>query len=209
MTGFTLDEACGKVQMPLYPRMRLEACYGRPERLYRNMVHIERMLGHVPKNHPEAEIVIDAVLFHDIVVSSPHPRGLDQALCVAEYLFYNTKTLAFDTPFGLGGDGSLEYERRVIEAVTATSRHQEDQAGLGEASKLVLDLDLCEFSLPWDQYLACKKQMEAEAELLGADPKERLYFLKKILERKNLYYIKTEWEQAARSNIQRDLASGV
>jgi predicted metal-dependent HD superfamily phosphohydrolase len=218
----TLEEAFEKLGMPLYPQLVLKTCYEEPWRHYHNLGHIEEMLKHVPKDHYEVEIILDAILFHDIVQSpTPSPSGLNEALSVAEYLSYNAKALASNTPFG-NNDGSLEYERRVIEAITATSRHLEDQQFLTEVSKLVLDLDLSTFALPWEEYVVWKDKIEKENNAIYGSTLKKIYhddsfssfikekraqFLQKLLKRHTIYYIKTEWEESARSNIEKDIDS--
>lgn len=212
MIGFTLEEAFEKVGLPIYPQTILKACYEQPHRLYHNLDHLREMLRWVPRDHPEVEIVIDAILFHDIVhTPTPSPKGVNEALSVAEYIIYNTKTLAFDNPFSQDGEGSLEYEKRVISAITATAFHTEDQRYLSDISKLVLDLDLATFALPWDEYRIWNDKVESENAIIWKDvspdiiKQGRCMFLQTLLARKSLYYIKTEWEQQARNNINKDI----
>ena len=212
MIGFTLEEAFVKLGMFLYPQNTIKACYGQEHRLYHNLDHIGEMLKHVPHEHPEVEIMLDAILFHDIVYSpKPEAKGLNEALSAAEYILYNTKLLAFDNPFGSNGDGSVEYEIKVIGAIIATAHHLEDQMYLTDVAKWVLDLDLSTFALPWDEYLVWKDKIEKENALIWShiEPKlvvkGRCTFLKKLLERQQLYYVKTEWEQQARDNITREV----
>jgi len=208
-----LEEAFEKVGMPFIVQTRLKECYTQPHRHYHNLEHLREMLKWLPRSHNEAEIAIEAILFHDIVHSSiPTAPGLNEALSIAEYLFYNTKAMAIDTPFGTNNDGSLEFERRVIETINATSRHTEDQQYLSEVAKLVLDLDLVTFSAPWDEYLVWKERAEKENNIVWltkyqqSDIKRgRCLFLQTLLKRNRLYYIKTEWEAQARLNIQKDI----
>ena len=212
---FSLNEALECVNMPVIYEYALMDCYNQSHRHYHNVDHIKEMLKHVPTDHNECEIIIDAILFHDLVyLNYPVPTGLNESLSVAEYIFYNSKAIVFNTPFAANpGDGeSVEYERRVIEAITATSRHLEDQRHLGDVSKLVLDLDLSTFALPWDEYVIWKDKIEKENnEIYGktATADEilcgRYLFLEQLLKRKQLYYIKTEWENLARDNLRKDM----
>jgi predicted metal-dependent HD superfamily phosphohydrolase len=208
-----LQEAFDKIGMPTIAQHLLKECYGQSHRHYHNLEHLEEMLKYVPDNYAEVQIVIEAILFHDFVhLSTPVAAGLNEALSIAEYLSYNAKALAVNIPFGKNNDSSFEYERRVIEAINSTARHTEDQQFLGMASKLVLDLDLSTFALPWEEYLVWKEKIEKENQEIweplfpAADIKRgRGAFLQKILERKQLFYLKIEWEDAARQNIQRDI----
>jgi predicted metal-dependent HD superfamily phosphohydrolase len=214
MIGFTLEEAFEKVMMPLYPQITLEACYEQEHRIYHNLDHIKEMLKYVPHEHPEVEIIIDAILFHDIVhTSEPTAKGFNETLSVAEYLSYNMKSMPLDTPFGLEKTGSLEYEKKVIGAITATAHHLEDQKYLTDVAKWVLDLDLSTFALPWEEYCIWKERVESENALIWSDVKPvisttalgRCVFLESLLKRQHLYYIKHEWEAQARKNITQDL----
>jgi predicted metal-dependent HD superfamily phosphohydrolase len=209
-----LDEAFEKVGMPLIAQLALQECYEQEHRHYHNLDHLHEMLKWIPEDHTEIEILIDAILFHDIVHAPyPLPAGLNEALSIAEYLSYNTKAMAVNIPFGRN-EGSFEYERRVIEAINATSRHTEDQQFLGDVSKLVLDLDLSTFALPWTDYLVWKERIERENLAIWSgkySPEDinrgRCIFLQMLLKRNRLYYTKTEWEEQARANIQKDINS--
>lgn len=208
-----LEEAFAKIQMPVIIQTVLMDCYNQSHRHYHNLEHLREMLRHVPANHVEIEIIIDAILFHDIVhLSAPVSPGLNEALSIAEYLSYNTKAMAVNAPFGKNNASSFEYEKRVIEAINATSRHTEDQHFLGNVTKLVLDLDLSTFALPWEDYLIWKEKIEREnVEVWGSEyqlsdiKRGRGQFLRTLLKRTQLYYTKVEWELQARDNIQRDI----
>lgn len=208
-----LQEAFDKIGMPEIVISLLKDCYSQSHRYYHNLEHLEEMLKHVPDNYAEVQIVIEAILFHDFVhLPTPVATGLNEALSIAEYLSYNAKALSVNIPFGKNNEGSFEYERRVIEAINATARHTEDQQYLGVTSKLVLDLDLSTFALPWDEYLVWKDKIEKEnQEIWGSYfssidiKKGRGAFLQKLLARKHLFYLNIKWENAARHNIQRDI----
>ena len=212
---FTLNEALERVNMPVIYEYALMNCYNQSHRHYHNIEHIKEMLKYVPVDHNECEIVIDAILFHDLVyMAQPTPAGLNESLSVAEYIFYNSKAIIFNTPFAIDPENgeSVEYERRVIEAITATNRHLEDQRHLGNVSKLVLDLDLSTFALPWNEYCVWKDRIEKEnneiyGKMATADEIKygRYQFLDHLLNRKQLFYIKTEWEIQARENLKKDM----
>lgn len=208
----TLEEAFEKVGMPQYYQPILRDAYNQEHRRYHTLDHIQEMLKYVPKWHPELEIILDAILFHDMVHQPiPTPIGFNEALSVGEYVLYNTKLLAFNNPLGKEGDGSLEYECRVIEAINATSRHIEDQNLLHETSKFVLDLDLSTFALPWDEYEIWSNKVREENRIIWKDKTEnelehgRIAFLKTLLKRQQIYYIQTSWESIARENIQKSI----
>lgn len=207
-----LDEAFDIVNMPVLMQERLKACYTQKHRHYHNLDHLEEILKWVPEDHSEIEILLEAILFHDLVYfPTAVALGLNEALSIAEYLSYNTKAMAFNIPFSKS-DASFEYERLVIEAINATTHHLEDQLYLGTTSKLMLDLDLSTFALPWEEYLVWKTRVEMENLEVWKDTYQvediqrgRCLFLQKLNKRQQLYYVKTEWEQQARANIQQDI----
>ncbi len=199
MLGFTLEEAFAKVNMPLIMQTLLKLCYHAEHRIYHNIDHISEMLTFVPKDHSEVEIILDALLFHDIVYS-PYPvaKGVNEALSIAEYLSYNTKALAINNPFSTG---SVEYERRVIAAICATAHHCEDQDFLDDTAKWVLDLDLYMYALPWDEYMAWREKRKKEDALVCKFD----YTPSLLLKRKAIYYKMLSWEAVARKNIQKEI----
>lgn len=203
--GFTLNTAFDRIKMPRYAQELLIACYNQEHRAYHNLDHIQEMLRQLPEELSEVEIAIEAILFHDIVyASTPQAAGLNEALSIAEYLFYNTKTLAYDTPFGKNGDGSLEYERRVIEAINATAYHLVDQKNISSTTQIVLDLDLSTIARPWEEYLSWQDKVTQENKIIygeSAAIRGAQDFLSKLLQRDKLYYLHTQGEQQARSNI--------
>jgi predicted metal-dependent HD superfamily phosphohydrolase len=210
--GFTLEEAFDLINMPALPRREIRTRYQEPHRDYHNLDHLREMLRWVPKNHPEVTSVLEAIFYHDIVhSSSPAPLGVNEALSCAEYVVYTFLGIyhlhSGLTPFGQEGKGSLLNERRVIEAITATAYHTEDQENLCDVAKLVLDLDLASFALPWEEYQVASQKVEKElSTVYGVDITEgRVAFLRKLIKRKKLYYIKTEWEDIAKDNINKTL----
>jgi len=208
MVGFTLEEAFNKVKMPQYPQDTLKACYNQPHRIYHNLDHIQEMLRWLPRDLVEVEIAIDAILFHDLVhADTPQALGLNETLSTAEYLFYNTKLLAFDTPFGNKGEGSIEYEKRVLEAINATAHHLVDQKNISYTTQMILDLDLCTFALPREEYLLWKDKIIKENDIIYGENahKGRMLFLNALQKRENIYYTHPQWEQPARVNIELDL----
>ena len=214
---FTLEEAFDRVGMPLIVQEILKECYEQPHRHYHGLDHLREMLKWLPQDYPEAEIAIEAILFHDIVhYPAPTSPGLNEALSIAEYLLYNTKALAVNTPFANNRNVNFEFERRVIETINATSHHMEDQQYLSDVAKFVLDLDLSTFAAPWEEYMRWKKRVEQENAIIWLDKyppeaikKGRCIFLQTLLKRKRLFYRKTEWEDQARANIQKDIQSYV
>jgi predicted metal-dependent HD superfamily phosphohydrolase len=214
MIGFTLKEAFGEIEMPLLTQLSIQQRYNEPHRVYHNQDHIEEMLKWVPRDHPEVRNIIEAIIFHDLTYSpQPVPLGLDESLSVADYMIYTFTGLQHmsttTNPFVLEGLGSMLNEYKVIEAITATSRHTQDQRHLSDVSKLVLDLDLSIFALPWVEYETWSQRLEQELKLKYTTIEDirplRREFLAKLLKRSNLYYINVGWEELARENIQKDI----
>ena len=217
-TGYTLDEAFQHMGVAPYLKVGIKDKYGEAHRFYHTLEHVSEMLRWIPREHPEVQNVMEAVIFHDIVyLPTPAPEGLDEALSCAEYLVYTFTSMhqhpqSGMQPFGPEGKGSMVNEMRVIEAITATSRHLQDQKNLCDVAKLVLDLDLSAFALPYEDYMPVQTRVEQDICLrhkLSAEGavKARQDFLKSLLARKSLYYVNTHWEKQARDNMERDIAS--
>lgn len=202
--GFTLDEAFKKIDMEPYPAAMLRQSYEQEHRKYHNLNHLEQMLSHVPNDLMGVEVVLEAILFHDLVyLPHPVPQGYNEALSIAEYTLYEIHVLcSHPNPFA-HADADFTHERQVIEAINATSRHTEDQSNLSAYSKLVLDLDLSGFK---DKDEFDKNSELIREEFSAVDEKvfneNRLAFLKAVLSRKQIYYVMLEWEAAARQNLQ-------
>jgi predicted metal-dependent HD superfamily phosphohydrolase len=210
-----LEDAFDYIEMPHIMRQAVVASYSQEHRLYHNIEHIEEIFRHVSDGYSEIEILIDAILFHDIVYY-PYPvaAGMNEALSIAEFLSYNTKAATLINPFSRNEfeSSKVEYEKKVIEAINATAHHLEDQRYLQDTSKLLLDLDLSTFSLPWDEYIKWSQKVEEENLIVWRDVyaqdeirKGRCLFLQKLNKREKLYYLKTDWEDQARRNIQQDI----
>lgn len=102
----------------------------------------------------------------------------------------------------------LAAEDQVVEAILATAHHIKDQEGLSATARVMLDIDLHGFSTRRGVYvsnsLAIAREFEPVIEEIGqrAFASNRLAFLKKLLERKSIYYCRVDWEKQARENIE-------
>ena len=207
MIGFTLEEAFEKIGISKYTEITIRSCYEREDRKYHNLAHIRSMLSHVPRDLPDVEGVLEAILFHDLVyLPEPSPKGKNEALSVAEYLLYSMRSVwEHPNPFA---NFDLIHEIIVIEAITATSRHDEDQEHLHLISKYVLDLDLWCFADREELSKASKLISEEFAPHVDRQTfiKGRVAFLNTLLARKQIFYVMKDWEAVARQNIQDEIA---
>lgn len=207
MIGFTLDEVFEKIEMSKYTELMLRSCYSREDRKYHNLDHISCMLQHVPRDLPGVEGLLEAIVFHDLVyLPEPAPKGKNEALSASEYLLYSLRTVwEHPNPFA---NFELVREMIVIEAITATSRHDEDQEHLNLISKYVLDLDLCCFADREELSKASKLISEEFAPYVDRQTfiKGRVSFLNALLARKQIFYVMKEWEEISRQNLQDEIA---
>ena len=206
---FTVAKAMDHLKLPAYVKGLLREMYSEPHRAYHNLQHLENMLRWVPKDHPQLEVILEAVLWHDVVYPNvPAPAGLFEALSIAEYTLYSfyagRGTPELD-PRGRNAK-NYEHERLVIEAINASSRHDQHQRGLSETTQFFLDLDLQSFAQPWEEMRSDSQAVVAELHPIFG---ETFYlgnklFLEKLLARPQIYYTApVEWEKRARTNIQK------
>ncbi len=195
-----IKDVLNHIKMPVIYQDHWINIYKDTGRYYHNLDHIQDMLTLLSDSHNEIEIILDAILFHDIIISTiPTPRGMDEALSTIEYISYTTRLFGV-SPYG---EGSWTYERKVCEAIIATSRHDEDQEHLYTTSQIVLDLDLAFLAFDYEEYLIRKEKLEKEYMLFYK--KSFNEFLKSLLKRNKIYYLHPEWEILARKNISLDL----
>ena len=190
--GMTVRYAMGVLKWTFDDSNRILRAYREPHRKYHNLEHLQKMLEHVPHNHPELHSLLEAILYHDFIYADKLvPSGLNEARSI----------LAYGQHVGRGHN-----TERVCEAINATAYHDLDQPGLCELSKLVLDLDLESFAADRETFLrqshSVKMEFEPHCESLEQFKEGNIAFLRKLLSRKQLYYIKTEWEQSARENLE-------
>jgi predicted metal-dependent HD superfamily phosphohydrolase len=136
-----------------------------------------------------------AVWFHDAIYD---PRAQDNEQKSAE-LFVRLAD----------GDFEPAFAREVNELILVT-RH--DKPPDTKAEKLVVDVDLSSFGLPWEDFTRDSDAVRQEYAHL---PDHRFHryqvrFMSSLLARPSLYgtgYFREHYEVAARSNIRRYLAS--
>ena len=166
--------------------------YGDPDRHYHGLRHLSDMLRWVSRDQPDLPTLLDAILFHDSVYHlTPVSPGFNEAMSLAVYLMSHQ-------------DGDSRRTCEVIQAITASAYHTVDQANLGATAQLFLDLDLQSFGQPLDRYLDDDRRVGLELEPVAGHrfTELRRRFLERLLARQQIYYIRTDWEETARTNIQ-------
>jgi len=173
--------------------------YNQPHRHYHNETHLDNMLRWVNPDLKNLDQLLQAIVFHDIIhCDKAVPEGYNEAASIA--------VLTATTVAAVGENLDIGTLLIPVEAINASAYHLNDQVGLGEISQIMLDLDLQSFSRPRDEFLhdsenVILEYMErgfTEAQVREGNEK----FLRKLLQRKKLYYVVHEWEKLARANLE-------
>lgn len=178
------------------PYATVEQQYSEPHRRYHTLDHIRYCLSQLDRvrhlaSDPDA--IELALWFHDIIYD---PTANDNELRSAR-LF---KSL-------LGGYMSDERAGRVYRLIIVTEYPSEPDDG---DEKLMVDIDLSSFALPWEEFMRDTHAIRSEFAHL---PEERfvagkLKFLNAMLARSRFYlsdYFHDRLEERARSNIERHI----
>jgi predicted metal-dependent HD superfamily phosphohydrolase len=188
------------VEGALYPRvfnrdimdMVLKA-YQQDHRKYHTLEHLECMLRHAQE--PEDPLLI-AIALHDLVYFPyPVPPGKNELYSLLGVPIWSKTIPAFE----------------IKDAILATAFYFETQNFLSPLAQELCDLDLCNLALPWEDYCYWSNLAIEEAQIVYKDfvshPLGFKYgqysFLSKILQRDKLYYHHTEWEDQARTNMEK------
>ena len=172
--------------------------YSEPHRRYHTCEHLEHCLTQLDLGSqpgPDSDAVEMAVWFHDAIYD---PRAPDNEQRSAE-LFARLA----------GGDFAPAFARHVNELILVT-RH--DKPPDTNAEKLVVDVDLSSFGLPWEDFIRDSEAVRQEYTHLPDDRfhQYQVKFMCSLLARPALYgtsYFHEHFESAARGNIRRYLES--
>jgi len=171
---------------------QLATMYGEEWRSYHNIGHISDCLGY----------------FDDCCDQASNPDAMEMAIwfhdCIYEIGARNNEARSRDW-FMEQTRGILDdkFRNRVSELIMDTChRHQPDT----EDGKLIADIDLTSFSLPWDQYIADGKNVQKELgnDKPGSDPSKKIGFLANLSKRDTVYfspYYLENFEKSAQDNI--------
>lgn len=168
--------------------------YSQPHKKYHNLNHLEDMLKHLENfdNHS----LVYAILFHDYcydkVKVAAGTNEVFSILTAYDWKMFNSQIRQVSTI-------------SVVDSINATAYHHlyQDPILLCGVTKLLLDLDLNSFAKPREEFLKDTKLVQEElTPVYGPNyPEYQKGFYRKLLERPKLYYLKTEWEEPARENI--------
>ena len=174
----------------------LEALYAQPWRAYHNMDHITDCLDFFDQcsDHAlNADAVELAIWFHDCIYnigdSDNEAKSRDLFLEKAE--------------------GQLPPElMAVIDELIMDTRHVEEPES--SDGKLLSDIDLTSFSLPWERYLADGKNVQLEMGYTDENDNRdgKIRFLSSLNEHGRIYYspyYAKHHEHVAQANIRRHL----
>jgi len=177
--------------------------YNQPYRHYHNEEHLDNMLRWVNPDLKNVDQLLQAIVFHDIIYCDKAvPEGYNEAASIA---------VLTATKAAVGQDIDIGQLLVPVEAINASAHHLKDQAELGAISQIMLDLDLQSFSRPRDEFLHDSENVILELMERGISEQDardgNVKFSRKLLERKQLYYVVKEWEEPARANIEWRIAN--
>lgn len=203
-------------------RSMLTALYSAPDRRYHSLNHIHECLGHLkswpqPLSLSTATMAEEIIWWHDAVYNIFSPPGRNEIESETLYSFtmrrpHNDKI----NPSAVEKEhqrAMFSYRRTVSDGILATAKHLEDQVNLELSIQIVLDIDLAGLAGDRAAYARNGLLIAEEYEPLilakGIGPylKGRQAFLEAMLRRKQIYYIRTEWEEQARQNIGEEIQS--
>jgi predicted metal-dependent HD superfamily phosphohydrolase len=179
----------------------LAALYSSPQRYYHCAEHICFCLDKLDESresidHPDPgfpQTVEMALWFHDAVYTAGDPANeRNSASWFRDRAVNHLPRDAIDE----------------VDALIVATTHRESPGSPKE--KLLVDIDLCSFGLPWDRFLADGRNIRREFSHLNDEEfvTTQGRFLNELLERPNIYHTEhfsRRYESAARDNIRRIL----
>jgi predicted metal-dependent HD superfamily phosphohydrolase len=172
----------------------LSEFYNEPHRQYHNLGHIDRCLWAFDRavqvaDNPDA--IELGLWFHDII----YTVGASDNEWRSAELFQRWSD----------GDPDLSFRTQVHDLIMATTHRA---IPCGHDQRLIVDIDLCGFGLPWDEFVKDSQRIRAEFSGMSDDHyfNNLLKFLELLLNRSSLFvsdYFHLRYEQCARANAQR------
>lgn len=195
------DKACEQLGLTSYCKELIQKFYSQPHRYYHSLDHINQMLNATP--NPSSDL-LKAILFHDLQhVKHPAPPGWSEAQSIVAY---TAMCITGITDHEDPSEDNLPNDE-IIAAIQATAFHLEDQQFLSPLAQELLDLDLSHLAADDLAFRKSQNNILKELyEIYGEENKilihkGRAEFLRKLLNRNQIFYIMTELEQKARTNI--------
>lgn len=169
-------------------------------RTYHSLEHLMDMYQYVTDDNTD---LVVAIALHDVFyLSTPVQLGYNEYISANMVLQYYPKC-------------NYTQLQEIQKAIIATGYYYITQAknNLSELAQLLCDYDISNFALPYEKmcYFSNLALDEAKRLYSSVPPNSEMFirgqiiFFKKMLERSQLYYIHTQWEQPARENIIRRL----
>lgn len=177
---------------------KLVAMYSESWRTYHNLDHISSCLGFFDDCRHQAEspdAIELAIWFHDCI----YVVGAKDNEAKSRDWFLSQSEGILPEPLRRNVAGLIMDTRHV-------SRPESDDG------KLLADIDLTSFGLPWEKYLSDGKNVQHEFSggENGSSKGKKSAFLEKLLERDSIYYspyYKKHFEKSAQDNIARHIGS--
>lgn len=172
--------------------------YGESGRLYHTIDHINHCLGEfdqVRDDCSQADAVELAIWFHDAVYNFPAVEN--EKLSAAFFLEVSDEVV--ESAF-----------RHKVAALVMATEHLEVPTDADQ--RILVDVDLSSFGLPWEQFAADGKNIRQELHYLSD---ARFYsgqiaFMESLLARKTIFntdYFFDQYEQKARENVSQYLSA--
>jgi len=189
-----LDQAFDHCRIPPVVRGEVKRRYSEPHRAYHTLEHVEYMLRQVTKESSDA--LVAAIIFHDIhYAPRPVPLGFNEAMSAALFANFHIKAPLSE----------------VVEMIGASAYHLDNQQHISEDTKIFLDLDLSGFAASSKVFRRHNDQIDVELANIykEATPEQiaagRHSFLLALSGRKNIFYVRKEWEEQARKNLANEI----
>ncbi len=174
----------------------LNDLYSQPWRSYHNLTHIRVCLDfvHACKELAESSDAIEfAIWFHDCIYVV---GAKDNEECSKDLFLQKTQSCLAD-------DLRLKVAELIMDTRHTTTPESND-------GKLISDIDLISFGLPWDDYQRNSSLVQREIAQFSStlDNTKRRDFFNMLLESEQIYftpYFHERFEQQARENIHKSL----
>lgn len=165
-------------------------------RAYHNIEHIKACLNYFDdcKSHADfADAIEFAIWFHDCI----YQLGESDNEAHSRDWFIRQST-GYIVPA----------VTRHVDRLIMDTRHL--SVPDSDDGKLIADIDLTSFGLPWDEYLSDSHAVQAELSLInnGCEVTSKILFLENLVDDGQIYYSDyylTHFEQKAQDNVQRHL----
>lgn len=186
--------------------LRAASMYQDPLLRYHNWAHVESMLNAYTHfwGEPHNEVRL-AIVYHDCVYVPGSPAGMNEELSASAFEYAFRMMVPEDQRAGI----DWEFVSEIIRATKVEHHLSPTYKPTSHYINRVLDCDLA--SLATDYHSFCLQQQRVRMEYTAepdtiASLRQHAEFLVRFLDKEYIYHTteaRSEWEEGARSNIQR------